>query len=123
MWGDCPDAAIRSGSHLAGPSRSLRLIGPARLTGPRVDSIGDVVRAALLTDGHVNRIPLFLGGTAGIAVRRFLAFKLHQDDVLEALGKLHFDGPGPDIFNARVIDVLGGFYGLLDLLGRGACLP
>src|SRR5260370_595111 len=86
-------------------------------------SIGNVVRAALFADGHINVVPLLLGGTVGVLLQRLLAFKLHDDDVFVALGKLHFDRLRPNIFNTWIVDVLCRSYRLLDLFGRGTCLP
>src|SRR4249920_2688805 len=103
----------------AAPTKFPHLLAP----GHPSRSIGNVVGAALFADGHINVVPLLLGGTVGVLLQRLFAFKLHYDDVFVTLGKLHLDRLRPNILNTWIVDVLCRSYGPLDLFGRGTCLP
>ncbi len=86
-------------------------------------SVGDIVRIAVVANGQVGLVPLFLRGAASVGLEGGLIGELHHENGRPFT--LNLDGLGPDMGNARV----GGGQGLdavqgrLDLRRSGFGLP
>lgn len=111
-----PVSPIRLDAKKTARERSLvEALGPI--------SVGDVVRIAVVANGHVGLVPLFLGGAASVGLEGGLIGKLHHKNGRPFT--LNLDGLGPDMGNPRV----GGGQGLdavqgrLDLRRSGLGLP